>query len=246
VVNPCRRQETGISPVQDLIVGYTLYGAANAALSFTRWHAGVLAGSGRQTAGRYEPQVHQEGKGAITMKRLLLAAFLGLLLTAGIVTAQAEPANPDAAANVMATLRSKPEFSSFVRLLEKTNLVADLDDGSSYTVFAPTNDALADRMDSLDALDDSSIELTRFVRSYIADGQLKAEDLLDRTTINTLEDTDLDVTVEDRAEGAVAGAVHENKDLSVDGIALANAPLVATNGIIYPIDKLFPASLEGL
>jgi uncharacterized surface protein with fasciclin (FAS1) repeats len=190
--------------------------------------------------------VHQEGKGAITMKRLLLEAFLGLLLTAGIVTAQAEPANPDAAANVMATLRSKPEFSSFVRLLEKTNLVADLDDGSSYTIFAPTNDALADRMDSLDALDDSSIELTRFVRSYIADGQLKAEDLLDRTTINTLEDTDLDVTVEDRAEGAVAGAVHENKDLSVDGSARANPPLVPPDGRIYPSDKLFPASLEGL
>lgn len=181
------------------------------------------------------------------MKKLIMAAFLGLLLTAGIVSAQSEPVNPDAAANVMATLRSQPEFSQYVRLLEKTNLVAVLDDGASYTIFAPNNDALGgDQFDALDALDGSSIELMRFVRSYIVDGQLTANDLIDLTSVNTLENTDLDVTVEDRTREMVTAAVHENKDLHVDGVELRDAPMLATNGIIYPLRELFPSSLTGL
>lgn len=180
------------------------------------------------------------------MKKLLTAALLGFLLVAGIVSAQSEPVNPDAAANLMATLRSKPEFNSFVRLLDRTNLVAMLDDGGSHTVFAPTNEALAEQFDALDELDDSSFDLLRFVRSFIVDEQLTADELIDLTNVNTLEDADLAVTLEDRANGETASAVHETTDIEIDGIALGSAPFLATNGIIYPIDELFPSSIEGL
>jgi uncharacterized surface protein with fasciclin (FAS1) repeats len=170
------------------------------------------------------------------MKRLLFAVLLGLLLIAGYGTAQdnqEEAENPDASATLMATLRSMPEFSSFVRLLDKTNLVADLNDGSSYTVFAPTNEALADRIDELGELDTTSLELRRFVRSYIVDRQITGEEMRDLTSLSTLEDTDLGVALDE-------------DDLVVDDVSLDSTPILATNGIIYPIDDLLPSSLDML
>jgi uncharacterized surface protein with fasciclin (FAS1) repeats len=180
------------------------------------------------------------------MKQLFLTVFFGFLLLAGVASAQDEEfANPEATATLMAELRSMPEFSTFVRLLDRTNLVSNLDDGSMFTVFAPTNEALADQLDALDFMDDESPELTRFVRSFIVDEQFMASELLDRTTVTDLNGTELDVTIEDTATGETAEADEMDTDLSIDGIELDSAPIIALNGIIYPIDEVFPSSLEG-
>lgn len=176
------------------------------------------------------------------MKKVLFTAILGLLLIAGTAIAQDEPANPGASANLMTTLRSQAEFASFVRLIEHAGLHGEFS-GPSLTVFAPTNGALAEHFDALAALSPNSLELMQFVRSYLVAGQHVATDLADMALVQSLAGNDLDVSI-GSGEKSVASSKVTNENIEVDEVRLAGAALEASNGIIYPLEKLFPSSLE--
>ena len=90
----------------------------------------------------------------MTIHRLLFAAA-AVSLIAGAASAQT-PAPPATAAptaapgakltpngDVMATLRSSPDFTTFVKALDATNLSSLLQKQPGITVFAPTNAAFA-------------------------------------------------------------------------------------------------------
>ncbi|HEY0436576.1 MAG TPA: fasciclin domain-containing protein [Phenylobacterium sp.] len=83
----------------------------------------------------------------MTIHRLLIAAA-AVSLIAGAASAQT-PAPPAAAAtlvangDVMTTLRTSPQFTTFVKALDATNLSSLLQKQPGITVFAPTNTAFA-------------------------------------------------------------------------------------------------------
>src|SRR5690606_10308717 len=112
----------------------------------------MLAGRASQEPGNRTGLGAPRKQGGNIMHKKLLAMSLGLILSGSAVLAQAEPPvtqEPPAVetaefeSNLMAALRAQPQFSEFVRLLETAGLMATLNDGRSFTIFAPTNEALA-------------------------------------------------------------------------------------------------------
>lgn len=170
------------------------------------------------------------------MRKPLFTVVVGLLLLAGIAAAQ------EASANLMTTLRSQSEFASFVRLIEHAGVHGEFS-GAALTVFAPTNGALAGRFDDLAALSPDSLELTEFVRSYLVAGTHLASDLAGMALVENLAGDELDVVL-GSGEKSIASADIVNENIEVDDVRLAGAAIEASNGIIYPIDKLFDSSLK--
>src|SRR5690349_14526401 len=65
-------------------------------------------------------------------------------------------------------IKSKPEFSMFVKGLERANLVQFISEGGLYTVFAPTNDALTKYLSAngYSTIDDVPVEKLFKILSY--------------------------------------------------------------------------------
>lgn len=179
------------------------------------------------------------------LNKKIVALLLGLLLAGGAAFAQdSEPAEPEAPAapeteatelqtNVMAAMRAEPTLSEFVRLLESENLVAVLNDGGSYTVFAVTNEALAELGDSLDVAAGEGMLLSDFLWSHITEGALTSDVLAEGTSVTVMSGHELAVA---------AGA----DGLTVDGVQLGATPLVTENGVVYIIDSVFPAAAASI
>lgn len=169
----------------------------------------------------------------------LLALSLSTALITGIAFAQEEEPpveqpmgaveSTEAVANLMASLSAQPDLSSFAQLLTDAGLDAQLHDGESYTLFAPTNSALAE-VEGIDTL--GQPELAAIAGALVSSGAIAPDALATSGTVATLGGTSYEV-------------VAEGDSITVDGVAIdLMGAIVTDNGVIYVLDEVFPGASD--
>jgi uncharacterized surface protein with fasciclin (FAS1) repeats len=142
--------------------------------------------------------------------------------------------------NVFETLLNARELEIFVTAIQMTDLDRVIKSERDFTIFAPNNRAFT----SLPKLTLQNISqdiplLTKIVKAHMLYGKLshseiiKAYDLGTRTIPQTsINGSRLDIDLNDGIK------IGKSRILSVD--------ILATNGIIYPIDQVISNSLDRL
>jgi len=136
---------------------------------------------------------------------------------------------PPAEVDVVATLASKPDYSTLVSLVQSADLASTLADAAkTYTIFAPTNEALA----ALDAtllagLSNDQAALETLLLGHVI------EDSVNSATARTLAGQN--VATLSGAEWPVAVTADT---LSIGGANVIEPDVSASNGIIHGIDAV--------
>lgn len=127
--------------------------------------------------------------------------------------------DPSIAINLYQVIKANSNLSKFSELLEKSGYSKIISSSKSYTVWAPTNQALA----TLDpAILNDSLKLRSFVGNHIAN--------LAYTTSSTLQRIPM-----------LNGKFSRFKDLAFDSATITVPNLAASNGILHLVDKFIPS-----
>jgi uncharacterized surface protein with fasciclin (FAS1) repeats len=127
-----------------------------------------------------------------------------------------------ASLTLLAQIQSKAELSQFANYLSKTGYDTVLASSKLYTVWAPTNDAVA----SVDgSILNNSIKLKTWVANHICVGAYFTQTPDSSLTIYRLSNKALKIT---------------KNSLSVNGATIVTPDLVCTNGVLQVINKSFP------
>lgn len=110
-------------------------------------------------------------------------------------------------------------FHTFSTALATTDVDRGLYDGGPYTIFAPTDEALADV--DLNSADD----LRALLRHHLVEGEFTADILagLNGATLTTINGDELHVTVDDSG-------------IMIDGVRVSIPDLTASNGVVHGLD----------
>ncbi|MFK7926027.1 MAG: fasciclin domain-containing protein [Bacteroidia bacterium] len=163
--------------------------------------------------------------------RVLFSAFLlvGLLSFSACENTD----NPEVK-DIIVLAQETDNLSTLVAALEQTGLTSALEATGPFTVFAPTNEAFQDLLDSNAAWSSlSDIDndlLTQVLLFHVTNGAVKAADLSD-TYVKTLSEGPNDETIDLRI--LTTGGVTFNGDA-----APIATDIEADNGIIHTIDKV--------
>lgn len=128
--------------------------------------------------------------------------------------------------NIIETLKSSGDYSTFVELLESAGLTSTLTGSSKYTVFAPTNAAFnAMPADKLKALKDDPAELKKVLQYHIINSAIPANQLLRLKTARTLS-------------GARVEFMMQGGKSSVQDAEIVKTDIQASNGVIHSVDAV--------
>jgi uncharacterized surface protein with fasciclin (FAS1) repeats len=124
-------------------------------------------------------------------------------------------------------LQNAPEYSDYVRLLQAAAFPDDFDQLQAYTLFAPTNDALAEAGYDIDEIiaDVDPTLLFELLADTVALGRLELGDLPD--PIEMLSGNEFPVT-------------DDGTTVTINGQAIVGEPIRAVNGIIHGLGSLTP------
>ena len=146
-----------------------------------------------------------------------------------------QPITPTAGADLLAVLQSSGQFTTLVKAITATNLTSVLQRPGSLTIFAPTDAAfaalpagqLATMMQAANVT-----QLQQFVLLHVVNTPIKSSELLGHSAIN---EPTVATGKSVRLDGS-SGAVE------VDGLAVLQSDVKASNGTIFVIGKtLSPA-----
>lgn len=127
---------------------------------------------------------------------------------------------------MLQNLASHPEFSNIVNFAKSAGLEGLLNGAAPYTLFAPTNDAIAKLpSNGVNALLKDKPLLTNLLKYHVVPGKVSYADLSKMTQIKTVDGRTLPVTV-------------NNGVVSVAGAKVVNKGIDSTNGMIYPVDSV--------
>jgi transforming growth factor-beta-induced protein len=145
--------------------------------------------------------------------------------------AEQEDAEDDAQQNdsqessqsVWDVIKGNEQLSDFVTLARAAGLADNLDHDGPFTVFVPTNQALAD-LETI--LSRSGITHTQLLLYHIANGQYGSAAVADRSALVTLMGEPLQISV-------------ENGEVILNGsAAVTTADLSGDNGVVHIIDSI--------
>ncbi|MBX3000985.1 MAG: fasciclin domain-containing protein [Caldilineaceae bacterium] len=148
-------------------------------------------------------------------------------------TTTTTPANAGASGNLVATTGSLSVLDTLGLLLDlleleqdQSNNVKAILQGGTYTFFAPTDTAFTSLDEAtLESLIANPTQLANVLKAHIVPGQLRAANLTNGQSLQTLAGTSLPVTV--------SGNV-----VSVGNARVSQADVLATNGVIHIIDSV--------
>lgn len=140
---------------------------------------------------------------------------------------------PISSSTVAGYIQSDDRLETLQTLLGDRGLLQSLDKAGPYTVFAPSNDALAALANrGISARDLSDVEYDTFIQRHIVEENLSIEMLKGRLSLAPREGADIRVR-------------HTLEGIELDeGIALSVEPIVADNGIIYVLDTALTLPLD--
>lgn len=124
---------------------------------------------------------------------------------------------------VWQVIQANEQLSDFQTLIEAAGLVDNLQQDGPFTVFAPTNDALA----TLNAMaNNSPASVTDILLYHIVNGRYNATSLNTRTSLTTLLGDSINVDAAD-------GQINLNSDTGI-----STTDIQATNGVIHIVDTV--------
>jgi uncharacterized surface protein with fasciclin (FAS1) repeats len=164
--------------------------------------------------------------------RLSFAFLFALLLGGPAVMAQDSDASDAEAADLIATLDERGDFTVLVGALRDTGLDAALATGETFTLFAPTDAAFqalpAGTLENL-----TPEQLTEVLRYHLIVGAVPSQDAAALSSAPSVQGSELALS---SADG----------QLTVDGATVTEADIQASNGVIHVIDTvLMPDSGMG-
>ena len=136
------------------------------------------------------------------------------------------PEKPSQEKDIIGTAKAAGNFTTLLTALNATNLSDTLKGEGPYTVFAPTDEAFAALPSGTKTtLLNNTDMLTEILLYHVADQKLMANDVVNMTSIKTLQGSELPVNITDQ------------------GVFVGNAQIVmqdvnASNGVIHVIDAV--------
>lgn len=128
-------------------------------------------------------------------------------------------------ANIVVVAQDTPQLSTLVRAVTAADLAETLQGEGPYTVFAPTNEAFRALGSDLDALLEPARknDLSDVLLYHVVEGDLKAADLQDGETLETVQGGTLTVSA-------------EGDQVKVNDATVVQADVPAANGTVHVID----------
>ncbi len=179
------------------------------------------------------------------MKKFTLSAVflaLALIIAPGAIHAQdttttppppmEEPMEePMAEEGVVATLEARGNFSTLLGALEQTGLAQELQNAEAVTIFAPTDEAFAALPEgTLEEL--GAEELANILQYHVTTGAVMLEQAAQQGSAQTMQGGTL--TFEQMGGSA-----------TVNGAAISEADVAASNGVIHVVDAVLMPEEDG-
>ncbi|GAA4769383.1 hypothetical protein GCM10023219_14530 [Stakelama sediminis] len=187
------------------------------------------------------------------MRTIAVAMTAGLLMLAGCSgndNGNSAATNNSAATtvpsdNLVQALDGADNLDSFSDLVKKAGLDKALSGNASYTIFAPTDQAIdalpKDERDTLNS-DAGRPKLIALLRQHIATGYVEMGDLQKglssdkgKVTLATMSGNAITLDKSGNAIAIGSGS---------DAPQIAGDPIRASNGVIYPISKVIPPQAD--
>lgn len=134
------------------------------------------------------------------------------------------------AKTILENIKTDSSFTILNEALDSNGFIETLSQSGPFTIFAPTNEGFRKLPPGIyeSLAQNRKVDLANILSYHIVAGSIKTKDLKDGQKLRTLAGEELIVTL--------------RKDkVMVNGIAVANADIQCSNGIIYVInDLLFP------
>jgi uncharacterized surface protein with fasciclin (FAS1) repeats len=128
--------------------------------------------------------------------------------------------------NIVETAAAAGNFDTLVSLVQKAGLEETLATGGPFTVFAPTDAAFAKvPEETLTALGEDPAQLKAVLLYHVAEGELPAEEVVSRDSIETLNGASVEVNA-------------SGDSVRVNDATVAQADVEASNGVIHVIDEV--------
>jgi len=130
--------------------------------------------------------------------------------------------------DILGTLKAAGNFSTFLQLIDKAGLTAQLQGTGPFTVFAPTDEAFAKLNPMVrDSITASQGAIEALVKNHVVSGRLTADDVRRQSSgVGFMGGTAL--TVDTTGAG-----------VRVNGASVVKGNINASNGIIHSIDTVF-------
>jgi uncharacterized surface protein with fasciclin (FAS1) repeats len=151
-----------------------------------------------------------------------------LALVAVTVTAATGVAGPAAAQerDIVQTAAAAGSFDTLTKLVKRAGLAGTLKQPGPYTVFAPTDAAFAKvPKRKLNALLRSKAKLKAVLLYHVAAGRLEAADVIERSSVKTLNGKRVRIRVED-------------DNVFLNQAQVTTPDVGASNGVIHVIDRV--------
>jgi len=157
---------------------------------------------------------------------VLAVAALGVSALGGAAAARDKGSTAAAQGNIVETAVGAGKFDTLVSLVEEAGLAETLATGGNFTVFAPTDAAFAKvPKKTLAALAANPAKLKAVLLYHVVKGELRANRVMKRTSIETLNGASVTVKV---TRGVV----------KIDNARVVQANVEASNGVIHAINRV--------
>jgi len=140
--------------------------------------------------------------------------------------------------DVLALARKNPNLSTFVRLIEITDLEDDLQRIDGFTVFAPTNEAFAKipklKLEML-LMPGDKAALSRLLQAHVLPTEVYSTQLSENNIIELTEDRHIPVEV------TMGGST-----IMVGGATIIQPNIEAKNGVLHVVDNVIVPSEDAV
>mgnify|MGYP005834287255 CR=1 FL=1 len=165
----------------------------------------------------------------IGLKKMTILLVLSMFLMTVTAPALAQMTDQKAGSqdkNIVQIASSADQFSTLTGAVKQADLAQTLSGKGPYTVFAPTNDAF-DKLPegTVDSLMKDKDQLKSVLTYHVVSGNMTKQDLMDKDSVKTVQGESLPVKTTDGT-------------LMIGNAKVIGDPIMASNGIIYPIDTV--------
>ncbi|XP_071517579.1 uncharacterized protein sll1735-like isoform X2 [Panulirus ornatus] len=155
----------------------------------------------------------------------MFGAFVTLFLAASIAHA-----HPQAYGGNLAEVLTQNGYTKLVELVVAAGLADTVSNEGPFTVFAPTNAAIAALDPTLvQSLLDDTEKLRSVLLYHVVPGQVFSKDLSNNQIVNTAQGSSVKINI---------FKYHYTPVVKVNGVRVVQADLVARNGVIHGIEKV--------
>ena len=169
-----------------------------------------------------------------------------LMMVALVMFAFTSILNPDK--TISEKVAEKEDLSTLLTALEAADLVEVLKGDGPFTVFAPVNQAFENlpegKLDDLLKAENKE-ELAKILKYHVISGKILASDIKTEKMIESLEGTQLKLTVRSSGDEYMGDEAEAMNKVMVNNAVIIESDITVSNGVIHIIDGVVtPADME--